>query len=98
MMLAKKEAVIGTEQDRGVVDYILPLKLLPYRADVAIVIFDADVVVFYQFFQRSRIVAVDLRVANLVVGIGHGARFSRIVFQILVEGWRLRYRHSIEIV
>ena len=80
MMFAKEESVVGTEQDGGVVDDLLSLELLPYRAHVPVVVLDASVVVFHQFFERSWIVAEDLGVADLVVGIGDRARFSRIAF------------------
>jgi hypothetical protein len=50
--------------------------------------------VLNQFFERSRIVAEDLGVADLVVGIGNGARLARITFEIPVEvpglGWGRR--------
>ena len=98
MMLAEEEAVVGAEQDGGFVDDILALKLLPDCADVAIVVFDADVVVFDEFFEGAGIVAEDLGVADLVVGVGHGARLAGIVFEVLVEGCRLGDGDSVEVV
>jgi hypothetical protein len=94
MVLAKEEPVIGTKQDRRVVGDVLAFKLLPHGADVAFVILHAGVMVLNQFFERSRIVAEDLGVADLVVGIGNGARLARITFEIPVEvpglGWGRR--------
>ena len=85
MMLAEEESVIGAEHDGRVVGDLLPLQFLPNRAHIAVIILDADVVVLHQFFERSRIVAEHLGVANLVVGVGHGARLSCIAVQILIK-------------
>ena len=77
---------------------VLSLKFLPYCAHIAVVVLDTDIVVLDEFFEGSRIVAEDLGVADLVVGIGYGARLSGVALEILVKGCGLGYGHAIEVV
>src|ERR1700727_836986 len=54
--------------------------------------------VLNQLFERPRIVAENLRVANLVVGIGNRARLSLVAIHIFVKQFRLRNGNAIEVV
>src|SRR6266702_8632001 len=98
MMLAEKEAVVGAEQEGGLVCDALAVEFLPNRAHVAVIVLDADIVVLDQFFERSRIVAENLGVADLVVGVGYGARLSGPSVAVLIEGGRRGDGHAIQIV
>src|SRR5262249_13137459 len=77
---------------------LLTVQFLPNSAYVAVVVFDARVVILDQLFERARIVAEDLGVADLVVGAGNGAGLAGITATILVEGGWNRNPNAIEVI
>ena len=45
-MFAEEEAVIGAEKHGGLVGNLLTIEFVPDRAHIAVVVFDAGVVIF----------------------------------------------------